>query len=69
MDRCRREQGARGSDGFLELRQPQTTERPSVQHTQVIVTSYLFPDGKFSLERLKAVSSAVGEDKLVVDVR
>ncbi|KAI0719485.1 Phosphoribosylformimino-5-aminoimidazole carboxamide ribotide isomerase [Cerioporus squamosus] len=36
--------------------------------SKVIVTSYLFPDGKFSLERLQAVSSAVGKDKLVVDV-
>ncbi|TFK94735.1 Phosphoribosylformimino-5-aminoimidazole carboxamide ribotide isomerase [Polyporus arcularius HHB13444] len=36
--------------------------------SKVIVTSYLFPSGKFSLERLQAVSSAVGKDKLVVDV-
>ncbi|KDR83743.1 hypothetical protein GALMADRAFT_219574 [Galerina marginata CBS 339.88] len=36
--------------------------------SKVIVTSYLFPEGKFSLERLKAVSSAVGKDQLVVDV-
>ncbi|KAG6817406.1 hypothetical protein H0H87_009050 [Tephrocybe sp. NHM501043] len=36
--------------------------------SKVIVTSYLFPDAKFSLERLKKVSSAVGKDKLVVDV-
>ncbi|KAG6919434.1 hypothetical protein DXG01_006317 [Tephrocybe rancida] len=35
---------------------------------KVIVTSYLFPDAKFSLERLKRVSSVVGKDKLVVDV-
>ena len=33
------------------------------------MTSYLFLDGKFSLERLKAASSAVGKDNLVVDVR
>ena len=33
------------------------------------MTSYLFPDAAFSLERLKAVSSAVGKDRLVVDVR
>ena len=33
------------------------------------MTSYLFPDAKFSLERLQAISSAVGQDKLVVDVR
>ncbi|KAL0579678.1 Enzyme that catalyzes the fourth step in the histidine pathway [Marasmius crinis-equi] len=36
--------------------------------SKVIVTSYLFPSGRFSLERLKAVSSAVGKDRLVVDV-
>lgn len=36
---------------------------------QVIVTSYLFPDAKFSLERLQKLSSIVGKDKLVVDVR
>lgn len=36
---------------------------------QVIITSYLFPNAKFSLERLKAVSAAVGKDRLVVDVR
>ncbi|KAF9586545.1 Enzyme that catalyzes the fourth step in the histidine pathway [Lunasporangiospora selenospora] len=35
---------------------------------KVIVTSYLFPGAKFSLERLKAVSNIVGKDKLVVDV-
>ncbi|KAJ6613447.1 hypothetical protein B0H10DRAFT_2048522 [Mycena sp. CBHHK59/15] len=29
---------------------------------------YLFPDAKFSLERLKALSSKVGKDRLVVDV-
>ncbi|KAF8222158.1 Phosphoribosylformimino-5-aminoimidazole carboxamide ribotide isomerase [Tricholoma matsutake] len=36
--------------------------------SKVIVTSYLFPDAKFSLERLKKISAAVGKDKLVVDV-
>ncbi|KAH7887742.1 hypothetical protein F5I97DRAFT_1951900 [Phlebopus sp. FC_14] len=36
--------------------------------SKVIVTSYLFPEAKFALERLKAVSKAVGKDKLVVDV-
>ncbi|KAG6900969.1 hypothetical protein C0993_004407 [Termitomyces sp. T159_Od127] len=37
--------------------------------SKVIVTSYLFPNAKFSLERLKKVSSVVGKDRLVVDVR
>jgi hypothetical protein len=36
---------------------------------QVIVTSHLFPKGKFALDRLKALSALVGRDKLVVDVR
>ncbi|KAI0638253.1 Phosphoribosylformimino-5-aminoimidazole carboxamide ribotide isomerase [Trametes polyzona] len=36
--------------------------------SKVIVTSYLFPEGRFSLDRLKAVSAAVGKDRLVVDV-
>ncbi|KAF9057580.1 N--5 [Panaeolus papilionaceus] len=36
--------------------------------SKVIVTSYLFPNAKFSLERLQALSTLVGKDKLVVDV-
>ncbi|KAF8914597.1 Phosphoribosylformimino-5-aminoimidazole carboxamide ribotide isomerase [Mucidula mucida] len=36
--------------------------------SKVIVTSFLFPEAKFSLDRLKAVSDAVGKDRLVVDV-
>lgn len=39
------------------------------ESTQVIVTSYLFPGGVFSLERLKSLANAIGKDKLVVDVR
>ncbi|EWC47824.1 1-(5-phosphoribosyl)-5-(5- phosphoribosylamino)methylideneamino imidazole-4-carboxamide isomerase [Drechslerella stenobrocha 248] len=35
---------------------------------KVIVTSYLFPNGGFSLERLQELSTAVGKEKLVVDV-
>jgi phosphoribosylformimino-5-aminoimidazole carboxamide ribotide isomerase len=34
----------------------------------IIVTSYIFPDGKFSLERLAAISNEVGKEKLVVDL-
>ncbi|OJA19017.1 hypothetical protein AZE42_00385 [Rhizopogon vesiculosus] len=37
--------------------------------SKVIVTSYLFPDGHFSLKRLQTISSLIGKDKLVVDVR
>ena len=36
---------------------------------KVIVTSYLFPDAKFSLERLVELEKLVGKDRLVVDVR
>ncbi|KAJ7591007.1 hypothetical protein C8J56DRAFT_1013800 [Mycena floridula] len=36
--------------------------------SKVIVTSYLFPGAKFSLERLQAISSAAGKDRLVIDV-
>ncbi|KAF9009068.1 Phosphoribosylformimino-5-aminoimidazole carboxamide ribotide isomerase [Cyathus striatus] len=36
--------------------------------SKVIVTSYLFPGGQFSLDRLKLISSIVGKDRLVVDV-
>jgi hypothetical protein len=36
---------------------------------QVIVTSFLFPDAKFSEERLAAMSQLVGKDRLVVDIR
>ncbi|KAJ7507809.1 Phosphoribosylformimino-5-aminoimidazole carboxamide ribotide isomerase [Mycena galericulata] len=36
--------------------------------SKVIVTSHLFPEAKFSLDRLAALSSLVGKDKLVVDV-
>ena len=37
---------------------------------QVIITSFLFPDGKFSQERLEAVLRALGNDKgkLVIDL-
>ena len=35
---------------------------------QVIVTSYLFPDAKFSEERLKNLADKVGRDRLVVDI-
>ncbi|KAG2226277.1 hypothetical protein INT45_005949 [Circinella minor] len=36
--------------------------------SKVIVTSYLFPDAKFSKERLVNLCHQVGKDKLVVDV-
>ncbi|KAF4600665.1 Enzyme that catalyzes the fourth step in the histidine pathway [Pleurotus pulmonarius] len=36
--------------------------------SKVIVTSYLFPNGKFSLDRLKDISTLVGKERLVVDV-
>ena len=37
--------------------------------SKVVVTSYLFPDAKFSLERLKELERLIGKDRLVVDVR
>ena len=36
---------------------------------KVIVTSYLFPGQKFSLQRLQTISSLVGKERLVVDIR
>ncbi|KAJ2496487.1 Enzyme that catalyzes the fourth step in the histidine pathway [Coemansia sp. RSA 1972] len=36
--------------------------------SKVIVTSWLFPDGKFSMDRLDQISQLVGHDKLVVDL-
>jgi len=36
--------------------------------SKIIVTSYLFPDGAVSLERLQKLSLLVGKDRLVVDV-
>ncbi|KAJ7351875.1 Enzyme that catalyzes the fourth step in the histidine pathway [Desmophyllum pertusum] len=35
---------------------------------KVIVTSWLFPSGKFSLERLQQLSDLVGKEQLVVDL-
>ncbi|KAF8524637.1 Phosphoribosylformimino-5-aminoimidazole carboxamide ribotide isomerase [Hysterangium stoloniferum] len=35
---------------------------------KIIVTSFLFPSSRFSLERLKNLSLLVGKDRLVVDV-
>ncbi|CAD6590193.1 MAG: Enzyme that catalyzes the fourth step in the histidine pathway [Tremellales sp. Tagirdzhanova-0007] len=35
---------------------------------KVIVTSYLFPAGRFDLARLRALSAKVGREKLVVDI-
>ncbi|EAU84783.2 N-(5'-phospho-D-ribosylformimino)-5 [Coprinopsis cinerea okayama7 len=36
--------------------------------SKVIVTSYLFPNGNFSLERLQRLSQSIGKENLVVDV-
>ncbi|CEP17285.1 hypothetical protein [Parasitella parasitica] len=40
----------------------------SLGASKVIVTSYLFPDAKFSLQRLNDLCELVGKEKLVVDV-
>jgi hypothetical protein len=37
--------------------------------SQVIVTSFLFPEMKFSLGRLRELTERVGKERLVVDVR
>jgi len=34
----------------------------------VIVTSYIFPNGKFSMERLKEISKEIGRERLVIDL-
>lgn len=36
---------------------------------KVIVTSYLFPDSKFDLDRLKHLSLEIGKENLVIDLR
>jgi phosphoribosylformimino-5-aminoimidazole carboxamide ribotide isomerase len=41
-------------------------QRSSVK---VIVTSYLFPEQKFSLQRLQTISALVGKEHLVIDIR
>lgn len=43
--------------------------RLDARERQVVVTSHLFPDMKFSLDRLRELSELVGKDHLVVDVR
>lgn len=35
---------------------------------KVIITSYLFPDGKFSRENLEKVVKEVGKERLVIDL-
>lgn len=37
--------------------------------TQVIVTSYLFPNARFDEDRLRRLAEKVGKERLVVDVR
>ncbi|MDP5272684.1 phosphoribosylformimino-5-aminoimidazole carboxamide ribotide isomerase [Chengkuizengella axinellae] len=36
--------------------------------SHVIITSYIFPNGRFSLENLKHIVSLVGKEKLVIDL-
>ena len=36
--------------------------------SHVIVTSYLFPDGRFDIERLQAMTRAIGRKRLVIDL-
>ncbi|KAJ3491422.1 hypothetical protein NLI96_g708 [Meripilus lineatus] len=44
------------------------TEWLAAGASKVIVTSFLFPNGVFSLERLQAISKLTGKEGLVVDV-
>lgn len=43
--------------------------QPTNKAIQVILTSYLFPDAQFSLERLKAIANLVGRERVVIDLR
>ncbi|CDK25073.1 unnamed protein product [Kuraishia capsulata CBS 1993] len=36
--------------------------------SKVIITSWLFPQGEFSLQRLQKISGQIGKDRLVVDL-
>jgi hypothetical protein len=36
---------------------------------QVIVTSWLYPDGNFDIVRLRRLSGLVGKERLVLDLR
>jgi len=36
---------------------------------QVIITSWLFPDGKFKEERLRAICDEIGKNHIVIDLR
>lgn len=40
----------------------------STAYLQIIVTSYLFPNATFALDRLQVLCSLVGKEKLVVDL-
>jgi phosphoribosylformimino-5-aminoimidazole carboxamide ribotide isomerase len=37
--------------------------------SHVIITSYVFEDGQIQFDRLNEISSLVGKDKLVLDLR
>lgn len=36
---------------------------------QVIVTSWLYPEGRLDMDRLRKLSGLVGKDRLVLDLR
>ncbi|KAL1608911.1 Enzyme that catalyzes the fourth step in the histidine pathway [Nothophoma quercina] len=59
--------GMQVGGGITEANAQEWIERGA---EKVIITSYLFPDSKFSEERLKSVLSALGDDKnkLVIDL-
>ncbi|GAW05318.1 Phosphoribosylformimino-5-aminoimidazole carboxamide ribotide isomerase [Lentinula edodes] len=59
----------RGQEVFKSVEGSLTrTLRSGSRQERVIVTSYLFPESKFSLAKLEAISTTVGKDRLVVDV-
>lgn len=61
-----REDGLQVAGGINSTNAQKWIERGA---SKVIVTSYLFPEAKFSLEQLIELEKLVGKDRLVVDVR
>lgn len=62
-----RESGSSRAGPELSLRE-YTSSQWLLGFNQVIVTSYLFPQARFDLERLRRLSEKVEKRRLVVDV-
>lgn len=58
------------SDVFFPAESRNLQSKTSAESLKVIITSFLFPEGKFSLDRLKSVLAALDNDtsKLVIDL-